>query len=64
MIVMKELIQVIYFDEKDPQAGGLALYNDGTVRELDSFNRQSKKQLSIDKINTKEALNDNINTIY
>lgn len=64
MIVMKELIQVIYFDEKDPQAGGLALYNDGTVRELDSFNRQSKKQLSIDKINTKEALNDNINTTY
>ena len=64
MIVMKELIQVIYFDEKDPQAGGLALYNDGTVRELDSFNRQSKKQLSIDKINTNEALNDNINTTY
>lgn len=64
MIVMKELIQVIYFDEKDPQAGGLALYNDGTVRELDPFNRQSKKQLSIDKINTNEALNDNINTTY
>lgn len=64
MIVMKELIQVIYFDEKDPQAGGLALYNDGTVRELDSFNRQSKKQLSIDKINTNEALNDNIYTTY
>ena len=32
MIVIKELIQVIYFNENDPQAGGLALYNDGTVR--------------------------------
>ena len=64
MIVIKELIQVIYFNENDQQAGGLALYNDGTVRELDSFNRQSKKQLSIDKINTNEALNDNINTTY
>lgn len=64
MIVIKELIQVIYFNENDPQAGGLALYNDGTVHELDSFNRQSKKQLSIDKINTNEALNHNINTTY
>lgn len=64
MIVMKKLIQVIYFDEKEPQAGGLALYNDGTVRELDYFDRKSKKQLSIDKINTNEALNDNINTTY
>lgn len=64
MIVIKKLIQVIYFNEKEPQAGGLALYNDGTVRELDYFDRQSKKQLSIDKINTHEALNDNINTTY
>ena len=64
MIVMKKLIQVIYFDEKESQAGGLALYNDGTVRELDYFARKSKKQLSIDKINTNEALNDNINTTY
>ena len=64
MIVMKKLIQVIYFNEKEPQAGRLALYNDGTVRELDYFDRQSKKQLSIDKINTNEALNDNINTTY
>lgn len=64
MIVIKKLIQVIYFNEKVPQAGGLALYNDGTVRDLDSFNRQSKKHLSIDKINTNEALNDNINTTY
>nr|DAX29232.1 MAG TPA: hypothetical protein [Caudoviricetes sp.] len=64
MIVMKKIIQVIYFNEKEPQAGGLALYNDGTVRELDYFDRKSKKQLSIDKINTNEALNDNINTTY
>ena len=64
MIVMKKIIQVIYFNEEEPQAGGLALYNDGTVRELDYFDRQSKKQLSIDKINTNEALNDNINTTY
>lgn len=53
MIVMKKIIQVIYFNEKEPQAGG-----------LDYFNSQSKKKLSIDKINTNEALNDNINKTY